>query len=319
MGNDQSHERPAASLRRSLIAITAATIGLAVVMAAAPARADPIAYASVDPFTNYPDPNPGEFGTVDLLTGAFTQVAQPPGSIGPTNPPPPGYIGGLVTEPGNTLYTSYAFQPAVLGTVDPLSGALSVVGTMPTIGFTGADAQVESLGSTTSGLFMTDRDYNLYSVNPATAQTRFIANIGEPGSLLSTNGAVLYGAFGPTLYSIDPTTGATTLIGTPLIDGSTAYDWSALAVIDGTLYGSGCCNTTFDGLYTIDLSNVSATYVGGNEILWGIAPETFMSSGPSENVPEPAGWALLPAGLAGLGAACLRRRVSPCQSDPPPC
>src|SRR5215470_2701283 len=98
-------------------------------------QATPLAYLT---FQN------GQFGTVDLGTGAFTLI-----STGTQ-------LDGLGTI-GNTLYgqssTGTLFQ------IDPLTGTRTTIGT--------AAHSFNVLGSTLNGLFAIDNSTDLYSINPA--------------------------------------------------------------------------------------------------------------------------------------------------------
>jgi hypothetical protein len=282
------HLQPSGTAAKYRTVGAAFALGLTVMVAAGPASADVFAYGTLSPFQDT-----GDFGIVDLTTGTFQQVSQSPGSING------GHVAGLVMGSNDVLYSANEYTPNELWIVNPASGATTLVGMMnPSTGDDG-------LGSTTSAIYLTDRSGNFYQVNPSTANLTYIANIGAME--LSTNSATLYGSLGATLYTINTTTGATTLIGTPPINSSTSYSWEALADIDGLLYGS----TTSGGLYTIDTSNDTATYVGGSDVIWGLAPES--SGATSSSVPEPATITLLSAALVLFGLE--RRRTRKRQRD----
>jgi hypothetical protein len=106
---------------------------------------------------------------------------------------------------------------------------------------------------------------------------------------------------GNKLYTIDPNTGATTLIG-PLGVGSSALGGLAFAS-DGTLYatisGDGISSSAAAILYRLSTSTGAATLVGniGFNSVSGI---TFAP------IPEPGASALL--GLGGLVLCAMRRR-----------
>lgn len=88
---------------------------LALVLFAASASADTLVYAVSTNYNNFT----GEFGTADLSTGAFNQ-------IGPVTSDP---LTGLVSGPnGNLLSVSASGN---LDSINPASGAVSVVGAIP--------------------------------------------------------------------------------------------------------------------------------------------------------------------------------------------
>src|ERR1700761_3117500 len=99
---------------------------------ALPCQADNFAYMSDEA---------GDFGTIDLKTGAFT----PTGVLGET-------LSGL-SEFGGTIYgASYHDGVGDLFTVNTASGSLTTVGA--------SGINYDCFGATTSGLFATDTDGN---------------------------------------------------------------------------------------------------------------------------------------------------------------
>jgi hypothetical protein len=163
--------------------------------------------------------------------------------------------------------------------------------------------------------------------------TAFLTNsAGATGQLYScnafvTNGCVLVGGLGPSmdgiafslggtlyglsqsptgtaqpsLYTIDTTTGATTLIGST---GLTGVNVGGLAVDPNT----GVLYAGINGsLYTINTTTGAATLVGntGFSLTSGIA---FEGSASISAVPEPATLLLVGSGLASVGARRWRNR-----------
>ncbi len=256
----------------------------------------------------------GVFGTIDLTTGAYNP-------IGPTEPD--GYF-GMATGPNGALYSlNYVGQ---LDQIDPVTGAFTRIGATglqpcllpsPACGPT----SVFDLGSINGKLFATDFSNSVYSVNPATGAATLLAkNSGIPappftpgtqnpdgtfnlmdqaiwsagGKLYATDDAFIYNfanstveaiSVAPKLYSIDPTTGLATVI------GSTDLGIGAATNVNGITYAFNDLTTQIE---TIDLLTGGATPIGNFD------PAAEVLQGASPVTPEPAS-----VGLAGLGSAAL--------------
>jgi len=171
---------------------------LLLALAASPIKADDQAYFLAG----------GQFGTVDLTTGAVTLVGMPSYNLG--------FTAGL-GELGGTLYTAGYGAGGTLYTVNPKSGALNPVGNSSIIYF--------SLGSTTTGLYAagwpagtninTQPPLYFCSIDPRTAAARQIGQFGvSPGFYgwsFSTGSSTLYFADWENLYSIDVNSGSATV------------------------------------------------------------------------------------------------------------
>jgi hypothetical protein len=191
----------------------------------------------------------GQFGTIDLTTGAATLLTT--NGLFPGGATPAGLV-----QVGGTLYTA-AYMARTLYTVNPASGALNAVGTTSIVFF--------SLGSTTTGLYAlgwaagTDTKANpsLYSIDARTAAVQQIGQNGQPGIspgfygwTLSAGASTLYFADYENLYSIDTNSGNATVIGgTGLVVQGLAYE-------NGKLYAI----TNSPGqVWTLDTSSGAAT------------------------------------------------------------
>ena len=158
-----------------------------------------------------------------------------------------------------------------------------------------------AIGSTLSGLYGLDDNLNLFSVNPSTGATTLL---GSTGLSISTP---TYGLSTNTstlymTYSNNLYT-LNTLTGAPTLVGAlgTTNRIGAMVFTGGTLFGGDNQNSKID---TINTSTGAAT-LGPNEtpatVFYGLAPQLASST------PEPGTLSLLAAGIATLSIARRRR------------
>jgi PEP-CTERM motif len=256
----------------------------------AEAKTDDLAYEATGLGSNL-------FGVVDLDTGVFT----PHGSMGQTLAGLGSYggviYGGAYTGGANTLYS-----------INTTTGALTVIGS-------GA-IQYGIFGSTTSGLFAFGRNDNfLYSIDSATGAA---TKIGPTGLLfsgvmgMSAGSSTLYLTQNDLLYSLNTTTGGASFIGA-FATSQNETGLGPLVTVDGDLYAGAFSPSNTPDIYRLDIKNLKAKFLALSPStpstpdiagFWGFAPVTA--------VPEPATWAMMLLGFAGLGFAFrqLRRKVA---------
>lgn len=272
------------------------------------ASAASLAYVVSDPF----GAPPGEFGTLDLTSGAFQQ-------IGPEQPN--GYYGLALGPNGSLVSATYTDS---LVSIDPATGVASQIGAI-----SGLNAPAQALGGFDGKIYVTDTANSVYTVNPASGTATLLAgNSGIPATpfaLGSSNpdgtlnladeaiwqsGGKLYATYdawvaqvgpngpslvkvdiAPTLYEIDPTTGVATAI------GPTALGIGAVADVNGTDYAFDNPTTQ---IVALDLATGSTTVVGNFNPAVGVI-------GGAAPVPEPGSFALLGVTLLGFGICCHRQ------------
>jgi hypothetical protein len=244
---------------------------------------------SADVFS-FVDSSAGQFGVVNLNTGAFQLIG--------TN----SVTAGLAFSGGVIYGEDFGLN---LVTIDPSTGATS------TVGHTGINFSVyTTLGN--GKMYGLDYAGNLYSIDLTTGAATMIGPSGLPplgggfaNSLAASSSALYYTvdqtspALGPALYTIDPVTAQATLV------GPTQADMAGSAFVNGTLYGftypyiNGADTAS---IFSIDTSTGAATF------------EAFTSpsvrgsiNGGIPTVPEPSALLLL---VTVIGAAAVvRRRV----------
>lgn len=169
-----------------------------------------------------------QFGTVDLATGAFRAIGAPT----------PEGLANLVWGPDGSLLSISVSGNLVK--IDPATGETTVIGQ------TGLSFNAFDLAEVRGKLYLTDFSNNLYSVDPETGAATFLRATGIPpdptipftwdGDNLNLCDESLYGVDGklyatfdsfavnqnnlaidtkvaPSLYQIDPSTGAATPVG----------------------------------------------------------------------------------------------------------
>jgi len=259
----------------------------------------------------------GQFGVVDLASGGFH-------AIGGTAPE---QQESLVWGPNGLLYT-LGDASGNLETINPATGATTVVGPTGLPFLAPGISSVFSLADLNGNLYLTDHGANFYSVNPITGAATLIGPTGMPpdpaipGSLnpdgtlnfcdqiLNGVGGKLYATFDsytfnpvsgtvasvvvpPNLWRIDPSTGVATLI------GSTNLNLDGGVELNGKFYAFYEPNVTSQ-LVTLDLANGNTTFLNNIDpaagLIFGAAP-----------TPEPGTFLMLGSGLLSMAGFLWKR------------
>jgi hypothetical protein len=259
--------------------------------ATAETRAGHVVYATADNGTTF------LFGTMDLTTGQFTEVAT-------TTP----LFGSITGGAGGTLYGGEGNLNFNLDTISP-SGMTSQFGSVTapgnSFGFTG----LASAGA--AGFYAIYQTGSL--PGPFSATLEHISADGNSSSVVGTLSSSFWSfnsgnlAFGPngklyfnvwptpsdvaTLYEVNTTTGAATAVGSGL--GTT--DPLALVSVGSTLYGIDTFVPSTPSIFTIRTTTGVATAIGTvSGLPTGYTLDTMAS------VPEPATITLLGTGALAL-------------------
>jgi hypothetical protein len=190
-----------------------------------------------------------------------------------------------------------------LWTINPSTGAtsneVSITGTQGPITSIAFDPVTQTLfGNTTAGFGGADQ---LYEINPTTGAATLEGAIGSSNvyALGFTQSGTLLGESNATgnLLSINTSTGAGTVIGPTGL--AAIYDLASRPE-DGVVFGVDSNPGTFS-LYTFNISTGAPTLVGPYGASLNLAGLAFSA------VPEPATWAMMLVGFAGLAYAGFRR------------
>jgi hypothetical protein len=234
----------------------------------------------------------GNFGTVDLTTGAVTTLGtlgQTPAGLGVFN-------GALYAESYNGNGTLYS--------VDTSNGALTAIGNSDVF-FAGG------FGSTLTGLYGVGyasggSSLDVFSIDASNGSATDLGSTGLGLGAwrdISTNSSTLYFGDGADLYSLNVTNGSASLIG-PY--GGSA-EMGSLVTIGSTLYGADDVSDQIDTINTATGAATAGASSGGS--VWGLAPAPLPAS---SSTPEPATWSVLTValGLLLLGGRRSLNRTS---------
>ena len=151
-----------------------------------------------------------------------------------------------------------AANPGALISIDPTTGAGTLIGPTGIMGDNGESVPAMAIKSTGEVYALSaSNNSSLYSINASIGAGSYIASTGlvSPEALAFDANDVLYAVSNNNnLYTLNPATGSPTLI------GPTGFTTKALSYdpTDGTMYG---CSAT-DGIYTVDLTTGNSTLVG---------------------------------------------------------
>lgn len=270
---------PTGNANGSLMKRLAWVVLVAFLSVAATAKADATAYVVT---------HGGQFGIVDLSSGAIT-------SIGPSGVP----YEGLALSPGGTVYGSA--NSGTIYSVNPTTGAATAVGNGAPVAplairFDPADTlyAINAQGAVTN-LYMANSPSGAFSLVGSTGVSDYWDDLAfiDPNTLLmeaNPGGGV---SSLSSLYSINTTTGAASLI------GPTGYTVAPMVFEDGTLYGF---DPNTDQILSINtstgLGSPIVNYDSSFGTIYGAAELVY-------SVPEPGSISLLVFGMVPL---LLRRR-----------
>jgi hypothetical protein len=256
---------------RVLVALLALVVSVA-------AQADDMAYTTT---------NLGNFGTLDLSTGMYTQI----GNMGVQ-------LAGLGVSGGNIYGIDDTLSSYTLDEVNPATGAVTTIGT------TAFSFGVAAFGSTPGGMFILDNDGGLWEVSATTGFAQYIGATGltlTPNAVgLSNNSSTLYLSDGIDLYTVNISDGAATEVGNPPGNNLPTY-FSQMLFENGTLYGvSNVVLQSGQSVYDLTSgfpSSANVLTLAGNVI--GLAPDPLPV--PVSPVPERQNLVLLVTGLVLIG------------------
>jgi hypothetical protein len=254
------------------------------------------------PFASYAQAEPvyvsrdfSQFGTVDVGTGVYTEIATTSVQLDALTFAPNGTLYGMGTD--NHLYT-----------VDPASGGLTNVGP------TGTFFPVTSLAARKDGAVFGDDPFGmLFRVNLLTGTAAPVGGSGvsdlhRRGTLAFGPGDTLFIIIGNSLYTQDQNTGAATPVGATPLD--IAFP-GGLVFADGQAFAFDF----FGKIFTIDTGTgtdswTGVTVSGGFGAFHGAAVQPQQLEPVA--VPEPSGFMLFLVGVGvPAGRLFLRRRRQP--------
>ena len=265
------------------------TVAFAMLCSLLPAMltADALSYATAANLTS----DTSTFGVLDLTTGSYSQIAT--GNV---------FIGDLAMAGNGIIYAlTFPFTGTGTGefaTIDPTTGLITDIAP--------DTANLETIGFSGNGLlygitYAPTGPQAIYSITPATGATSFIAELSGPAAddaiqlRFIGNTAYTTDYVSPSsLYTVNLTTGATTLVGVTGLAASNALG----AVLGGQLVDDAASGSGGQ-LYFINPATGAATAGPTTIDEFAFTPES---------VPEPGSALLAACGLMTLSFVGRRTR-----------
>jgi hypothetical protein len=254
--------------------------------------------------------NGNKLQSIDLTTGAVT-------NIGPSS-----FFVGMNFS-GGTLYGETVYFSSTLQTIDTATGTVCSVGGACN-GTNSAPPSLAAGGATNGAMYAigeTGYTLELHGVNYSTGvatdlgSTGLEAGCGDSICALADDGTNLYLSYLDTstrywtgsLYRLNTSTGAATLVGAETGTAHTQQDWiSSMFFDNGVLYAFEDAQYSVPGTTYLDMIDTSTGAVTQLRSLGALGAITAATADAGASTPEPATLVMMAGALAGLIA--LRRR-----------
>jgi len=240
----------------------------------------------------------GNFGSLDLTTGAYTQIGSLGLSFGET-------IFGLGFI-GGELIGSDSNNPGSLYSINTATGAATLIGALSD----GANVYSVDGGTTSGGAFIgvtQDSNSLLFAAQP-TAPPNVLGALPlgfEADGLVAVDGS------GSNIYLGEDVGAPSDTLHVLNASGLTSLGALGANAYSGAVVGSTLYTTDGQNIYNYTVSPTSLSGILGDTPITGLGEDAVdaLALISVTSVPEPSTWALMLIGFAGLGVAGYRRSL----------